>query len=64
LFSGSTIPGISTITERAGTVYFASACKGAVYKVPLASLTDSRQPWQRAADIRLLSPKPASTKVE
>jgi hypothetical protein len=64
LFSASTVPGISTITERDGTVYFASACKGAVYKVPLASLSDSRQPWQRAADIQLLSPKPASTQVE
>jgi hypothetical protein len=32
--------------------------------VPLASLTDSRQPWQRAADIQVLSPKPAGTAVE
>jgi len=54
----------STIAERNGIVYFANACSGAVYKVPLASLTDSRQPWRRAADIRLLSPKPASTEVE
>lgn len=64
LFGGSTIPGISTITERDGIVYFASACKGAVYKVPLASLSDSRQPWQRAADIQVLSPKPADAPVE
>jgi hypothetical protein len=64
LFTGSTIPGISTITERDGMVYFASACAGAVYKVPLASLTDSRQPWQRAADIQLLSPKPQDAQVE
>jgi hypothetical protein len=64
LFTDGAVPGISTIAERNGTVYFASACSGAVYKVPLASLTDSRQPWQRAADIRLLSPKPASTEVE
>lgn len=64
LFSDATIPGISTITERDGIVYFANACKGAVYKVPLASLSDRRQPWQRAADIQLLSPKPESTQVE
>lgn len=64
LFSGATVPGISTIAERDGTVYFASACKGGVYRVPLASLSDSRKPWQRAADISLLSPKPASTEVE
>jgi len=64
LFSDSTVPGISTITERDGVVYFANACTGAVYKVPLRSLSDSRKPWQRAADIRLLSSKPASTQVE
>jgi len=64
LFSDATVPGISTIAERDGIVYFASACSGAVYKVPLASLSDSRKPWQRAADIRLLSAKPAGTKVE
>ncbi len=64
LFSDATVPGISTITERDGIVYFANACTGNVYKVPLASLSDSRQPWQRAQDIRVLSPKPASTQVE
>jgi hypothetical protein len=64
LFSDATVPGVSTIAERDGVVYFANACKGAVYKVPLATLSDSRKPWQRAADIRLLSPKPASTQVE
>jgi hypothetical protein len=64
LFSASTIPGISSITERDGIVYFSSACAGAVYKVPLASLTDSREPWQRAEDIELLSPKPAGEEVE
>jgi hypothetical protein len=63
-FGGSTIPGVSTIAERNGTVYFASACAGAVFKVPLASLSDSRQPWQRAADIRLLSARPPSEPVQ
>lgn len=64
LFSGSTVPGASTIAERNGTVYFASACAGNIYKVPLASLSDSRQPWQRAADIQVLSPKPPEEPVE
>lgn len=64
LFSDATVPGISTIAERDGIVYFANACTGNVYKVPLASLSDSRQPWQRAQDIQVLSPKPASTQVE
>jgi hypothetical protein len=64
LFSDATVPGISTIAERDGIVYFANACTGNVYKVPLASLSDSREPWQRAQDIQVLSPKPASTEVE
>jgi hypothetical protein len=64
LFSGSTVPGISAITERDGIVYFASACAGAVYKVPLAALTDSREPWERAQDIEMLSPKPPGEPVE
>jgi hypothetical protein len=64
LFSGGTIPGVSTIAERDGVVYFASACRGGVYKVPLAALTDERQPWERAQDIEMLSPKPAGPPVE
>jgi len=64
LFSDATIPGVSTIAERDGVVYFASACAGNVYKVPLASLTDSREPWQRASDIQVLSPKPPGVEVE
>jgi hypothetical protein len=64
LFSGSTIPGIEAIAERNGTVYFSSSCARGVYKFPLAILNDHRQPYQRAADIRLLSPTPANTQVE
>lgn len=64
LFSDATVPGISTIAERDGIVYFANACTGKVYQVPLGSLSDSRPPWQRAEDIRVLSSKPADTQVE
>jgi hypothetical protein len=35
-----------------------------VYKVPIKTLTDYRQPWQRAADIKVVSPKPAGVQVE
>src|SRR5262249_57066271 len=64
LFSGSTIPGIEAIAERNGTVYFSSSCARGVYKFPLSILSDNRQPWQRAADIQLLSPTPAADVVE
>jgi hypothetical protein len=64
LFSGSTIPGIEGIAERDGTVYFSSSCARGVYTFPLSILTDHRQPYQRAADIRLLSPTPANIQVE
>jgi hypothetical protein len=64
LFSGSTIPGVTAITVRRGTVYFSSACGRGVYAFPLAILDDHRQPYKRAADIRLVSPTPANVQVE
>jgi hypothetical protein len=64
LFSGSTIPGVEAIAVRNGTVYFSSSCARGVYKFPLSILDDHRQPYQRAADIRPLSPTPASTDIE
>jgi hypothetical protein len=64
LFTGSTIPGITAMAERDGIVYFSASCAGAVYSIPLASLSDAREPWQRAADIRLVSAKPAEVQVE
>lgn len=64
LFTGSTVPGITAMAERDGVVYFSSSCAGAVYSIPLASLSDSREPWQRAVDIRLVSAKPAGVQVE
>lgn len=64
LFTGSTIPGITGIDVRDGTVYFSSPCAGAVYKLPLSSLFDSRPPWKRARDIELVSKKPKGVAVE
>jgi hypothetical protein len=52
------------MAERDGIVYFSASCAGAVYSIPLASLSDAREPWQRAADIRLVSAKPAGVQVE
>jgi hypothetical protein len=64
LFTGSTIPGVGGIAVRGGTVYLYSSCAGALYRVPLATLSDSRPPWQRAADIRLIAEKSADVAVE
>jgi len=64
LFSGSTIPGVTGITVRRGTVYFSSACGRGVYSFPLTILDDARPPYKRASDIRLVSSTPASVQVE
>jgi hypothetical protein len=64
LFTGSTIPGVAGIAVRDGTVYLYSSCAGALYRLPLATLFDSRAPWQRAADIRLIAAKRADVAVE
>jgi hypothetical protein len=64
LFTGSTIPGIEPITARNGIVYFHSSCARGIYTFPLAILSDSRQPYERAADIRLLAATPANIQVE
>ena len=64
LFTDSTIPGISPIAVRGGTVYFYAPCAGGLYKFPLAILFDGRAPWERAADIQLIAKKPANVLVE
>jgi hypothetical protein len=64
LFTGSTIPGIEPITARNGIVYFHSSCARGIYTFPLAILSDHRQPYERAADIRLLAATPANIQVE
>lgn len=64
LFTASTVPGITSMAEIDDVLYFTSSCAGAVYKVPIKTLTDRRQPWQRAADIKLVSSKPAGVEVE
>jgi hypothetical protein len=64
LFTGSTIPGVSPMAVRNGTVYYYSPCARGIYSFPLASLSDNRQPYQRAADIQLVAPTPADVQVE
>lgn len=64
LFSGSTLPGVSPVAVRDGTLYFYSPCAEGLFSVPVASLFDSRAPWERAADIQLVMPKPADVIAE
>ena len=64
LFTDSTIPGVAGIAVKNGTVYFYSSCSASLYRIPFASLTDGRQPWQRAADITLIGSKPPNVQVE
>jgi hypothetical protein len=64
LFSGSTIPGIEAVAVRNGIVYFHSSCARGLFKFPLSILSDSRQPYQRAADIQLVASTPSDIQVE
>jgi hypothetical protein len=64
LFSGDTIPGIEPIAERGGAVYYYSPCARGIYSFPLRVLGDNRQPYQRAAAIRLVAPTPSNIVVE
>jgi hypothetical protein len=64
LFTGSTIPGVSPMAVRNDTVYYYSPCARGIYSFPLAILSDSRQPYQRAADIQLVAATQADVMVE
>jgi hypothetical protein len=64
LFTGSTLPGVSDLAVRDGKLYFYSSAGEGLFSVPIASLSDERQPFERAADISLISPKPKSVAVE
>ncbi len=64
LFTGSTVPGITSMAARNGKLYFSSSCSGAVYSVPLSVFDDDREPYERAEDISVVSPKPEGVQVE
>jgi hypothetical protein len=64
LFSGSTLPGVSPLAVRDGTVYFYSPCARGTFSFPLSILSDGRLPYQRAADIKLVGATPADVPVE
>ncbi|MGD0297974.1 MAG: hypothetical protein ABSE86_12725 [Bryobacteraceae bacterium] len=64
LFSGSTLPGVSPLAVRDGTVYYYSPCARGIYGFPVAVLSDNQQPYERAASIHLIAPTPADVEVE
>ena len=64
LFTGSTLPGVSPLAVRDGTVYYYSPAARGIYAFPLAILSDNRLPYQRAANIYLVAPTPANVAVE
>jgi hypothetical protein len=64
LFSGSTLPGVSPLAVRDGTVYYYSPCARGIYGFPLTILSDNRQPYERAASIYLVAPTPPDVEVE
>jgi hypothetical protein len=64
LFSGSTLPGVSPLAVRNGTVYYYSPCARGIYSFPLSILSDDQPPYQRAAAIKLVAPTPADDEVE
>lgn len=62
---GNFAPGVGSLASRDDQLYFGSTCRGGVFRVPLASLTDpTRSPQQRADDIVDVSPRAAGVASE
>lgn len=65
LTHGAFAPGVGSLTEREGFLYFGNTCTGGLWRVPVASLLDqTRAPHERGDDIELVSPMPASAVAE
>jgi hypothetical protein len=64
LFTDSTLLGVSPLAVKGDYLYFYSPCAEGLYKVPIASLSDNRQPYERAKDISLVSAKLRDVAVE
>jgi hypothetical protein len=64
LFTGSTLPGVSPLAVRRGTVYYYSPCARGIYSFPLAVLSNNQAPYQRVSEISLVAPTPADIAVE
>lgn len=61
-FAPGFAPGVGSLAVRQGQLYFGSSCKGGIYRVPVAALTDpARSPEERAGSIVTVSPRPEGT---
>src|SRR5262249_22145063 len=58
-------PGVGSLANHDGFLYFGNTALGGVRRVPLVSLEDpTRLPHQRGADIEVVSPRPAGVAAE
>jgi hypothetical protein len=64
LFSGSTLPGVASLAARGDMLYFYSPCARGVYSIPISSMFDRRQPYERISDVRPVSLAAANVQVE
>lgn len=63
--AGGFVSGVVALASRGADLFFAPTCLGGVFRVPLATLTDStRSGDDKAADIVSVSPRPAAAAVE
>jgi hypothetical protein len=61
-FAPGFAPGVGSLAVRQGQLYFGSSCKGGIYRVPIAALTDpARSPQERAESIVTVSARPEGT---
>lgn len=53
---GNFAPGVGSLANRDGWLYFGNSCLGGIRRIPVASLEDpARAPFQRGLDIELVS---------
>src|SRR5262249_59929065 len=63
--AGNFGPGVGSMADHDGFLYFGNTALGGVRRVPVASLEDpARLPQERGADIEVVSPKPAGVTAE
>ena len=61
---GNFAPGVGSVAERDGYLYFSGTCSGGIWRVPTSVFDDARPPHERADDIVPISPRPAGVLAE
>lgn len=63
--AGNFAPGVVSVAERRGQIYFGSTCRGGLYRIALSTLRDgARSSAERAREIVTVSPRPADVDAE